>query len=324
MPRVSRRTFAAGVMIAAVFALPATAAASDGKATASAPAAAGISLKVGHLRGGKAEILSRVPITGKLAPFVAGQQVQLLFFRNGHQVGAENVAVHGAGGKGTFKSRFRVRRGGRFAVQAVHAATAEQAGASSARRKFGVSYPNLGQGKCGRVVRAFKKSLHQLGYVPSGGSCMNDKDGRAVLAYRKVNGAAHNTHAGSGIVKRVFSGRGAYHLKHPEAGDHVEVSIEHQVLVIAHGDKPLQTYGVSTGKSSTPTVTGHFQFYLRQPGYNSEGMYFSTYFHGGYAVHGYASVPPTYPASHGCVRVPIPDALHIYNSVSLGEDIFVY
>jgi lipoprotein-anchoring transpeptidase ErfK/SrfK len=324
MPRVSRRTFAAGVVLAAVFALPASAAASGKAATASAPAAAGISLKVGHLRGGKAEILSRIPISGKLAPFVAGQQVQLLFFRNGKQVGTENVAVHGAGGKGSFKTRFRIRRGGRFAVQAVHAATAEQAGASSARKKFGVSYPNLGQGKCGRVVRAFKQSLHQMGYVPSGGSCMNDKDARAVLAYRKVNSAAHNTHAGRGIVKRVFSGRGAYHLKHPEAGDHVEVSIERQVLVIAHGDKPLQTYGVSTGKSSTPTVRGKFQFYLRQPGYNAEGMYFSTYFHGGYAVHGYASVPPTYPASHGCVRVPIPDALHIYNSVSLGEDIFVY
>ncbi len=308
--------------MAAVFALPASAMAAD--ATASATSAAGISIQVGHLRGGKAQILSRIPISGKLAPFVPGQQVQLLFFRNGHQVGTQNVAVHGAGGKGSFKVRFLVRRGGRFAVQAVHAATIGQAAAASPRRKFGVSYPNLGSGKCGRVVRAFKKSLHQMGYVPSGGSCMNDQDGRAVLAYRKVNGTAHNSHAGRGIVKRVFSGHGAFHLKHRDDGDHVEVSIERQVLVIAHGGKPVQTYPVSTGKTSTPTVRGKFQFYLRQPGYNSEGMYFSTYFHGGYAVHGYASVPPTYPASHGCVRVPIPDALHIYNSVSLGEDIFVY
>jgi len=60
-----------------------------------------------------------------------------------------------------------------------------------------------------------------LGYVPSGGSCMNDKDARTVLAYRKVNGVAHNSHAGRGIVKRVFSGRGAFHLKHPDDGDHV-------------------------------------------------------------------------------------------------------
>jgi lipoprotein-anchoring transpeptidase ErfK/SrfK len=314
---VSRRTSVLVALISAALAAPAAASA--------APAPANVSLEIGHLKGGKAAILSSVPVTGTVSPFVTGQQVDLLFFRNGHQVGSETVDVHnGPGNSGAFQTKFRVRRDGRFAVQAVHEASAGQQGAASARKKFGVSYPNLGQGKCGRVVRAFKKELHKLGYVPSGGSCMNDKDARAVLAYRKVNGKDHNTHAGMGIVKRVFSGRGAFHLKYPNAGKHAEVSIERQVLVLADGDKPLQTYGVSTGKSSTPTVRGHFQFYLRQPGYNAEGMYFSTYFHGGYAVHGYASVPPTYPASHGCVRVPIPDALQIYNSVSLGEDIYVY
>jgi len=284
-----------------------------------------ITLEVGHLRGGKAEILSRVPLSGTLSPFVAGQQVELLFFRNGHQAGSETVDVHaGAGGKGTFQSSFLVRRGGRLAVQAVHEASDEQQGAASARAKFGVRFPGLGQGKCGRVVRAFKQELRRLGYVPGGGSCMRDKDGRAVLAYRKVNRLAHTPHAGAGVVERVLSRRGAFHPKYPHAGEHVEVSIERQVLVIANGSKPLQTYGVSTGKPSTPTVRGHFQFYMRQPGFNSEGMYYSTYFHGGYAVHGYASVPPTYPASHGCVRVPIPDAHHIYNSIHLGEDIYIY
>jgi hypothetical protein len=314
---VSRRTSVLAALILAALAAPAAASA--------APAPANVSLDVGHLKGGKAAILSSVPVRGTVSPFVAGESVDLLFFRNGHQVGSERVDVHnGPGGSGTFKTKFRVRRDGRFAIQAVHEASAGQQGAASPRKKFGVSYPNLGSGKCGRVVRAFKKELHKLGYVPSGGSCMNDKDGRAVLAYRKANGKDHNTHAGKGIVKRVFSGRGAFHVKYPNAGKHAEVSIERQVLVLADGDKPLQTYGVSTGKSSTPTVRGQFQFYLRQPGYNAEGMYFSTYFHGGYAVHGYASVPPTYPASHGCVRVPIPDALQIYNSVSLGESIYVY
>jgi len=31
-----------------------------------------------------------------------------------------------------------------------------------------------------------------------------------------------------------------------------------------------------------------------------------------------------YPASHGCIRVPIPNAREIYGNVSLGERIFVY
>ena len=314
---VSRRTSVLAALIFAALAAPAAASA--------APAPANVSLEVGHLKGGKAAILSSVPVSGTVSPFVTGQQVDLLFFRNGHQVGSETVDVHnGPGGSGTFQTKFRVRRDGRFAVQAVHEASAGQQGAASVRKKFGVSYPNLGQGKCGRIVRAFKKNLRRMGYVPSGGSCIGEKDARAVLAYRKVNGDSHIFHAGAGIVKNVFAGRGAYRLKYPNAGKHVEVSISKQVLVIADGDRPLQTYHVSTGKSSTPTVTGHFTFYLRQPGTNSHGMVESTYFHGGYAVHGYPSVPPTYPASHGCIRVPIPDAHHIYNSISLGESIYVY
>ena len=71
-------------------------------------------------------------------------------------------------------------------------------------------------------------------------------------------------------------------------------------------------------------MTGRFSFYLRQPGTNSHGMVHSSYFIGGYAIHGYPSVPATYPASHGCVRVPIPDALHIYEKISFGETVFVF
>jgi hypothetical protein len=319
---VSRRTPAVLAITAAFFALPATALAA--KQAAVAPSGVNVSLKVGHLHGGKADILSRVPITGTVSPYADGQQVELQFFRNGHQVGTSTVAVHRSGGQGTFKTRFRVRRNGNFAVQAVHAASTTLPAGTSARKKFGVRFPSLHQGKCGRIVRGFKQALRQQGYVPSGGSCFGDKDARAVLAFRKVNNHDHNFHSGAGIVKAVFAGHGAYHLKYPNAGKHAEVSIPKQVLVLAAGGKPVQTYAVSTGKSSTPTVTGHFNFYLRQPGFNSEGMYYSTYFHGGYAVHGYASVPPTYPASHGCVRVPIPDAHRIYDSLDIGEDIWVY
>ena len=53
-------------------------------------------------------------------------------------------------------------------------------------------------------------------------------------------------------------------------------------------------------------MTGHFTFIRQEPGYNSHGMYYSFYFYGGYAVHGYESVPD-YPASHGCIRTFIAD-----------------
>ena len=52
-------------------------------------------------------------------------------------------------------------------------------------------------------------------------------------------------------------------------------------------------------------------------------MYFSTYYNRGEAIHGYSEVP-THPASHGCIRTPISDAISIYNWVRLGMDIYVY
>jgi lipoprotein-anchoring transpeptidase ErfK/SrfK len=80
---------------------------------------------------------------------------------------------------------------------------------------------------------------------------------------------------------------------------------------------------MSSGKPSTPTVIGHFTVYLKSFGVNSEGMVDSNYFIRGYAIHGYAEVP-TYAASHGCLRVPIPDAPTIYGWVRYGTPVDVY
>jgi hypothetical protein len=180
------------------------------------------------------------------------------------------------------------------------------------------------QGECGDNVVAFKQAMRKLGYIANSGRCFGGKTARGVLAYRKVNGMNRSSRAGKGLVKRVLAGKGAYRVRHPGAGEHLEAPLSKQVLVFAKGDRPFAVYPVSSGKSSTPTVTGHFHFVRQEPGYNSHGMYYSFYFYGGYAVHGYADVPATYPASHGCVRVPIPDAHHIYNWLDYGDDIWIY
>ncbi len=144
-----------------------------------------------------------------------------------------------------------------------------------------------------------------------------------MLAYRKVNGMTRSYRAGKGLVKRAFAGKGEYQVRHPAAGEHLEAPLSKQVLVFAKGDKPFAVYPVSSGKSSTPTVTGHFTFIRQEPGYNSHGMYYSFYFYGGYAVHGYESVPD-YPASHGCIRTFIADQPEIYERINYGESIFVF
>jgi lipoprotein-anchoring transpeptidase ErfK/SrfK len=95
------------------------------------------------------------------------------------------------------------------------------------------------------------------------------------------------------------------------------------VLVLARNGRAQRIYHTSSGKPSTPTVLGSFRFYRQDAGTNSHGMVHSSYFIGGYAIHGYRSVP-TYPASHGCLRVPIPNAWSIYSWIDHGDRIFVY
>ncbi len=94
-------------------------------------------------------------------------------------------------------------------------------------------------------------------------------------------------------------------------------------MVIANDRKAQYIIPASTGAPATPTILGHYHVYSKSPGYNSEGMYYSSYWHNGYAIHGYDPVP-TYNASHGCVRIPIPDAIFVYNRLPIGTEVDVY
>lgn len=276
------------------------------------------------LDGGKARILSTVRVAGTLSPYAPNQKVAVTFYLDGKPVKRTSVRVgKGKGGAGTFDARIKVKEAGKYAVSARHAPTALLGGDSTVRKSWRVTFPALRQGKCGPVVVAFKKAMRKMGYIANDGSCFGDKTARGVLAYRKVNGMARSMRAGKGLVKSVFAGRGGYRVRHPGAGRHVEAPLSKQVLVFAKDDKPYAIYPISSGKSSTPTVTGHFRFIRTEPGYNSHGMYYSWYFYGGYAVHGYESVPD-YPASHGCLRTFIADQPEIYNRIEFGESIFIW
>jgi hypothetical protein len=279
---------------------------------------------IGHLNGGKAQISSKVPAIGTVKPFVAGQKVDVSFYLDGRRVQHQKVKLRkGKGGKGVFRAKVLIEEGGKYAVSAKHVATPALGADSTVRKSWKVSFPALHQGQCGDVVLGFKKAMRKLGYIANSGRCFGGKTARGVLAYRKVNGMTRSMRAGKGLVKRAFSGRGGYRVRHPGAGRHVEAPLGKQVLVFAKGDKAYAIYPVSSGKSSTPTVTGHFEFIRTEPGYNSHGMYYSFYFYGGYAVHGYESVPD-YPASHGCIRTFIADQPEIYERIQFGEDIFVF
>jgi hypothetical protein len=46
------------------------------------------------------------------------------------------------------------------------------------------------------------------------------------------------------------------------------------------------------------------------------------FFNGGIAIHGEPAVP-AYPASHGCVRIPMSASLWFYQTVPVGEPVYV-
>jgi len=261
-----------------------------------------------------------VRVRGRVRPFVAGQTAVLELSRRGRVVSRRSAPVR-RGGKVSF--RFRSRRRGvvRFVVR--HAATAQQAAFAShpARVKFVVL--RAGQGSRGAKVLLLQRGLKRLGFaVPVTGS-YDAGTSRAVLAFRKTNGLSRNGFASTRVYSLVLRRRGAFKLRFPKAGKHVEFDWSRQVLVLAAKGRPRRVYHSSSGAPATPTVFGGFRFYRKALGTNAVGMVHSNYFIGGYAIHGYHTVP-NYPASHGCLRVPIPNALAIFKSVEMGERIFVY
>jgi peptidoglycan hydrolase-like protein with peptidoglycan-binding domain len=218
---------------------------------------------------------------------------------------------------------FRSKLPARVEVRASHLATPALPTLVAKPVRVTVAPLRAKPGARGPAVRLLQSALSKLGYVTGKPGLYDDRTGRAVLAFRKVAGMARTTLASSEVFKALAKGKGRFKLRHPEHGKHVEADLSRQVIALAQGGKVERIYPVSSGKPSTPTVLGSFRVYSKTPGFNSEGMYFSNYFIRGYAIHGYADVP-VFAASHGCLRVPIPDAISIYSWLKVGNIVDVY
>jgi lipoprotein-anchoring transpeptidase ErfK/SrfK len=260
-------------------------------------------------------------VSGRVKPFVAGQVVVLELSRRGKVVSRRRIRVRNGG---LVSARVRTHRSGLVKVRFRHSATPQQAAFRSRRGRVKVVALSAGQGSRGTKVLLLQRGLAKMGFAVPQTGFYDGGTSRAVLAFRKTNGMGRTGFASTRVYSAVLRGRGAFKPRFRNAGRHVEFDWSHQVLaLIGRNGRPHRVYHASSGKPSTPTVFGTFHFYRRQPGTNSHGMVDSTYFVGGYAIHGYPSVP-AYAASHGCIRVPIPNAGDIYRAISLGERIDVY
>jgi len=267
----------------------------------------------------------RIVVRGIVTPYVGGQTVKVSSYREGRKVEVKTVSVLGVGnGTGQFHISFASRDAGLVQVRAAHYLSAQQ-GAFSARSQ-GVRFvnPNLGLGAQGQSVRLLQSELDALHFAVPLTGVLDEGTGRALVAYRKLTGLERIPYAGKQVFRLLARHAGSFHVRYPGDGRHVEANLTKQVLAeIEPGGRVRTIYTISSGKPSTPTVIGRFRVYSKTPGENTEGMVDSNYFIRGYAIHGYAEVP-TYAASHGCLRVPIPDAPTIFAWVQDGTPVDVY
>jgi len=267
----------------------------------------------------------RFRVRGQVVPYVEGQQVVVRFFRNGKKFLAKRAAVKpGASGRaGHFKVSLSTKVSGRVTMRATKEASATQIELKAAPRRVLVLPAHVSLGAQGNGVRLMQRRLKALGYVPGRRGTYDARTARAVLAFRKVSGLSRTALADRSFFRRLANGGGHFKVRYPGHGKHVEADLSRQVIALIDHGKAQRIYPTSSGKASTPTVLGHYRFYSKTPGFNAKGMYFSNYFIRGYAIHGYADVP-IYNASHGCLRIPNPDAYSVYQWVRIGDRIDVY
>ncbi len=294
---------------------------------APSPVAGKVKLSLRGLGGSPlfALVGSRIAVRGVITPYVAGQSVSVGLYLDGRQVAMKVLSVLPVGnGEGRFDVAFSSRYAGLAQTRVVHAASAQQDAFSARSAAFRLVHPKLGLGAQGQSVRLLQSELNVLHYAVPLTGVLDEGTGQALVAYRKMTGLERIPYAGKQVFDLLARRTGSFHVRYVGDGRHVEANLTKQVLAeIEPGGRVYKIYTTSSGKPSTPTVIGRFQVYEKTPGENSEGMVDSNYFIRGYAIHGYAEVP-TYAASHGCLRVPIPDAPAIYGWVQTGTPVDVY
>lgn len=280
-----------------------------------------------HGRGGRRFVLAgeRLSLRGVVKPFVEGERVTVRVRRSDGGVMTRSLSLEaGNGGAGRFRLKIPDRRPGTVTVRVSHALTASLGAFSSGPLRVKVLSPDLRYGSRSPAVWLLQRELSSLRYVVPLSGAFEAGTSNAVIAYRKMNGLSRSSVVDAQIFDLLRARRGRFHVRYLRDGKHVEADLSRQVLaeIEPHG-RVRAIYTTSSGKPSTPTVLGRYRVYLKTPGTNSEGMVYSNYFIRGYAIHGYAEVP-TYAASHGCLRVPIEDAVPIYDWVQIGTIVDVY
>jgi len=185
-------------------------------------------------------------------------------------------------------------------------------------------------------IRQAERWLADLGYWtgPADG-VWDDVSRHALIAFQKIQHAK----ATGRLTRAEYNALSVATPPRPrELGQHIEVDLARQVLFLVDAEgKVGNILPISSGSGKTfhekgypethaVTPCGHLEVFSRASGWKTSPlgeMYNPLYIVGGIAIHGSLDVP-AYPASHGCIRVPMFAAQRLPRMVPQRMPVYVY
>jgi PKD repeat protein len=254
---------------------------------------------------------SKASVGARLVPVGAGEVT--IRIRSGGRVVAQRR------GRGTVRVRVPASRPASLRVEI---GSRPRPGFAAVRRggTARVVQPALARGSRGPSVLALERRLRELRYALRGADTVYGSDTvEAVLAFQKVHGLARTGRVDASLWHRLALAT----VPAPRHGrdDHLEVDKSANVLYEITGGRVTRIVHVSTGATGN-TPLGSFRVYRTVRGWDWV-LWYPMYFLRGFAIHGYPSVP-AYPASHGCVRVPMWIAPDLFSRHGHGARVVVY
>lgn len=197
-------------------------------------------------------------------------------------------------------------------------------------------------GSKGDAVLALEERLEEL-MIDTG-----KVDGRfdwstwqGVVAFQKYNGYKRDGKVSAKLARLIEESLPLNGARRIGATNRLEVDLTRQLTFLYRDGALYRVISVSTGSGkkyceigksgnkvcgSATTPVGNYRIQRRISGWRISELgrlYNPLYFNGGIAFHGAPSVP-AYPASHGCVRLPMPIAEWFPSKVSNGWPVSVY
>jgi peptidoglycan hydrolase-like protein with peptidoglycan-binding domain len=273
-------------------------------------------------------------LSGGVSPYLAGKtvSVQRWYGDSWHDVATRTLTDNSRWAWSTAPAM------GRHAYRVRLAGTTTYRSAVSPVAWLTVTPRTLSQGLSGPDVLALEKRLNVLKYYVGKVDGYFDSDLRhAVYAFQKVERLSRTGKWTATERTRVKAPRGVG-IRFPSSTTRlvVEVDLTRQVMVLHRQGVIQRIVDVSTGnddyyyvdgvryKAYTPR--GTFSIYRKIDGVRVSRLgelYRPSYFHQGWAIHGSGSVP-TYPASHGCVRITNHVADLLFSTLEIGSRVAVY